>query len=129
MGCQRPDCLPASRTLTVIFANRPGEQLPLKKRGHIILQPLTSFCSSVLNKGKASSATQDKSELLQGSGKRLPQPLQRRGASQRFVLCLSITHQVRTVATEGKTDSDQRSDLVWPFMHGCLLQPHAGTVL
>lgn len=80
----------------------------------------------MLNKGQASSALQDKSQLLQGSGKRLPYPSQRRGVFQRFLLCLSVTHQVQIVGAEVERHSAQRSDLVWPLTHGCLLQPHAG---
>lgn len=131
MRCQRPDCLPVSWTLAVIFANRSEEQLPQKKKkeGHIILWLLTSFHSSVLNKGQASSAVPGKRQLWQGSGKQLPHPLQCRGLFQRFLLCLSITHQTQIVAAEGKMHPDQRSDPVWPFTHGCLLELHAGTML
>lgn len=64
----------------------------------------------MLNKGQASSAVQGKGQLLQGSGKRLPQPLQHQGVFQRFLQCLSVTHEVWIVAAEGKTHSDQR---VW----------------
>lgn len=43
----------------------------------------------MLNKGQASSAVQGKSQLLQGSGKRLPHPSQCWGVFQRFLLRLS----------------------------------------